>query len=404
MVISDQSDLEAFVRRASSDSVLAVDTEFLRENTYYPKLCLLQLATSAEVAIVDPFAVDDLGVLAELMQNQSIVKLFHAGTQDIEIILREVGVIPTPLFDTQIAAALLGFTQQVGYAPLVSSLCGVSLRKADSFSDWSRRPLSESQLQYAADDVIYLPKMYALMCEELDRKGRMAWLEPDFAELADPKKYNEDPRTRYRRLRRVGSMSGGQLAAAREVAAWREQRARTLNVPRKRVLADEQIVEACKREARTVSELFLVRGVKDRLDTGAARTVSKLIAKGLDLPESEWPRSDKANRSERNVDAEIDLMMSLVRIRAKENDVAVPTLASHDELAKVARGHREDVSVLKGWRRAIVGEELLALMEGRVSLSIVGGSVKVERVQGGGVQVDGDAQDGACAQDGNAQA
>ncbi len=378
MVISDQSDLEAFIERASTDTVLAIDTEFLRENTYYPKLCLLQFATSTEVAIVDPFAVDDLRALAPLMSNKGIVKLFHAGTQDIEIILREVGVMPSPLFDTQIAAALLGYTQQVGYAPLVSSLCGVSLKKADSFTDWSRRPLSESQLSYAADDVIYLPKMYALMCEELREKGRMAWLEPDFAELSDPRKYNEDPRTRYRRLRRAGSMTGGQLAAAREVAAWREERARALNVPRKRVLADEQIVEACKREARTISDLFLVRGVRDRLDTRAARTVSKLIAKGLDLPENEWPRSERTNRGERNVDAEIDLMMALVRIRAKENDVAVPTLASHDDLARVARGHYEDVSVLKGWRRALVGEDLLALMQGRIALSISDGSVHVD--------------------------
>ena len=161
-------------------SVLAIDTEFLREKTYYAKLCLIQLATDDETAIVDPFAVDDLKVLAPVLRNENVMKLFHAGNQDLEILLREVGVLPHPLFDTQVAAALLGHTQQIGYAALVHAECGVTLKKIDSFTDWSRRPLSDSQLEYAADDVVYLPRMYERMRAQLVELGRLAWLDRDF--------------------------------------------------------------------------------------------------------------------------------------------------------------------------------------------------------------------------------
>ena len=175
-------------------SVLAIDTEFLREKTYYAKLCLIQLATDDETAIVDPFAVDDLKVLAPVLRNENVMKLFHAGNQDLEILLREVGVLPHPLFDTQVAAALLGHTQQIGYAALVHAECGVTLKKIDSFTDWSRRPLSDSQLEYAADDVVYLPRMYERMRAQLVELGRLSWLDRDFEDLADPARYAANER------------------------------------------------------------------------------------------------------------------------------------------------------------------------------------------------------------------
>ena len=383
MYIANQEDLEAFANRAMRSSVLAIDTEFLREKTYYAKLCLLQLATDDETAIVDPFEVDDLRVLAPLLENESVVKLFHAGGQDLEILLREVGVLPRPLFDTQVAAALLGHTQQIGYAALVHAECGVTLKKIDSFTDWSRRPLSESQLEYAADDVAYLPRMYERMRAQLVELGRLAWLDRDFEDLADPKRYATNERERYRRLKRVSQLSRRQLAAAREVAAWRELEAQRRDVPRKWVVTDEQIVEACKREARTIDELFMVRGMSDRLSTKDARCVVALMSSALDAPPDAWPEPDRCGKNEPNVDAELDLMCALVRLRAKQNGVAFPTLASHDDLARVARGYREGVDLLRGWRRAIVGEELLELLDGRLTLSLDGG-LKVERREGPG--------------------
>ena len=380
MYIANQEDLEAFAKRAMRSSVLAIDTEFLREKTYYAKLCLLQLATDDETAIVDPFEVEDLRVLAPLLENESVVKLFHAGGQDLEILLREVGVLPRPLFDTQVAAALLGHTQQIGYAALVHAECGVTLKKIDSFTDCSRRPLSDSQLEYAADDVAYLPRMYERMRAQLVELGRLAWLDRDFEDLADPKRYATNERERYRRLKRVSQLSRRQLAAAREVAAWRELEAQRRDVPRKWVVTDEQIVEACKREARTIDELFMVRGMSDRLSTKDARCVVALMSSALDAPPDAWPEPDRCGKNEPNVDAELDLMCALVRLRAKQNGVAFPTLASHDDLARVARGYREGVDVLRGWRRSLVGEELLRLLEGKIALSLSDGEVKVTEV------------------------
>ncbi|CVH79887.1 Ribonuclease D [Coriobacteriaceae bacterium CHKCI002] len=380
MYIANQEDLEAFAKRAMRSSVLAIDTEFLREKTYYAKLCLLQLATDDETAIVDPFEVENLRVLAPLLENESAVKLFHAGGQDLEILLREVGALPRPLFDTQVAAALLGHTQQIGYAALVHAECGVTLKKIDSFTDWSRRPLSDSQLEYAADDVAYLPRMYERMRAQLVELGRLTWLDRDFEDLADPKRYATNERERYRRLKRVSQLSRRQLAAAREVAAWRELEAQRRDVPRKWVVTDEQIVEACKREARTIDELFMVRGMSDRLSTKDARCVVALMSSALDAPPDAWPEPDRCGKNEPNVDAELDLMCALVRLRAKQNGVAFPTLASHDDLARVARGYREGVDVLRGWRRSLVGEELLRLLEGKIALSLSDGEVKVTEV------------------------
>ena len=383
MYIATQENLAAFVERARSSSVLAIDTEFLREKTYYAKLCLLQMATDDEVVIVDPFEMDDLSVMAPLLEDERIVKLFHAAGQDLEIILREVGVLPRPVFDTQIAAALLGHTQQIGYAALVHAECGVSLKKIDSFTDWSRRPLSASQRDYAADEVVYLPRLYAGMRAALEEKGRLHWLDHDFEELSDPARYEANERERFRRLKRVSQLSRRQLSAAREVAAWRELEAQRRDVPRKWVVTDEQIVEACKREARTIDELFMVRGLSDRLSTKDARAVVSLISSALSAPPDTWPELDRCGKSEPNVDAELDLMSALVRLRAKENGIAFPTLASHDDLARVARGYREGVDLLRGWRRAIVGEELLELLDGRLTLSLDGG-LKVERREGPG--------------------
>lgn len=380
MYLADQASLEAFVERAMGAEVLAIDTEFLREKTYYPKLCLLQMATDDEVAIVDPLTVDDLGVLEPLLEDERTMKLFHAGGQDIEILLREVGSMPRPLFDTQVAAALLGHTQQIGYGALVHAECGVTLKKTDSFTDWSRRPLSDSQIDYAADDVIYLPRLYRKMKGKLESKGRLGWLAPDFEEMMNPEKYSEDPMLRYRRLKRVAQLNGRQLAAAREFAAWREEEARKRDMPRKWLVSDEQIVEACRRDARTIDDLYMVRGVREKLPVRDAREVLARMNKATSRPKSEWPELDKPSRSERNVDASLDLMCALVRLRAKENGVAMQTLASHSDLTALARGHFEGIDLMRGWRRALVGDELVDLLEGRIALSLVKGELFVERL------------------------
>ena len=379
MYIVSQDELVAFVERARNSSVLAIDTEFLREKTYYPKLCLIQMATDDESVIIDPFTVGDLHVLGSLFEDERIMKIFHAGYQDLEIIQYEIGVLPRPLFDTQVAASLLGQTQQIGYASLVHAICGVKLRKLDSFTDWTARPLSESQLEYAEADVTYLPKMYEVMKESLEKKGRLHWLDDEFAEMSKESTYVCDERERFRKLKHVMQLNRRQMAAAREMAAWREIVARKRNVPRKWVLTDEQIVEACKREPRKIDDLFMVRGVRERITTRDARTLIELVVAALDSSPEAWPVVAQPVKNEPNVDSQVDLLMSIVRMRAKEHDIAIHTLASHNDLIAIARGHYDDVDVLKGWRRELIGNELLELLEGRLTLSIVDGHVNIRK-------------------------
>ena len=380
MYISTQNELLEFIGRAKQSEILAIDTEFLREKTYYPQLCLLQMATEEEDVIVDPLTVGPLDALKELLLDQGITKLFHAGSQDIEIIYHELGCIPTPLFDTQIAAALLGHTLQIGYGSLVASVCGVTLKKGDSFTDWARRPLSKSQLAYAADDVIYLPKLYRKMHAKLEKLGRLTWLDADFAALGNEDRYKCNPRERFRKLKRVNQLSRKQLSAAREVAAWREEAAMRRNIPRKWLITDEQVVESCRREPQSIDQLFMVRGISEKLNTGDARAVLEAIKKGLEAPQEDWPSLPSKGRNEANVDVEVDALSAIARLRAKENDIAFQALVSMGDLTDVARGYA-DCDVLKGWRYEIVGKDLLAFMEGKLELQIVNGVLRVTNRQ-----------------------
>lgn len=377
MLVENDAQLKDFLALCEKSSYMAIDTEFLREKTYYAKLCLIQVAVEGCTAIIDPFTIEDLSVMAPVLTNQSVVKIFHASSQDIEILYHETGVVPDPVFDTQVAAALLGKSQQASYAALVQSFCQVTLPKKDSFTDWSRRPLSPSQVEYAADDVTYLPRIYHDMIEELNEKGRLSWLNDAFAEISNPKKYEIDPRNRYHKLKRVNQLSQRQMAAAREFAAWREERAQKLNIPRKWVVSDEQIVEACRREPRSLDELYMVRGLKESLKSGDARHVLQLINKGLTCPEEDLPQTKTNQRSEANVDIAVDLMNAIVRLRARENKIAPQTLAPHAELMKLARGHDEDCELLKGWRYHVVGKELSDFLEGKFLLQLIDGNLKI---------------------------
>lgn len=379
MLIDTDDALAAFAKRCQESPYMAIDTEFLRERTYFAKLCLLQIAIKGEIAIIDPFPIKNLKVLAPALTNPNIVKIFHACSQDMEIIYHDLGVVPTPVFDTQVAASIQGKLQQASYASLVSSYCGVNLEKKDSYTDWSRRPLRPSQVEYAADDVRYLPRIWKTMLADLKKENRLNWLDTAFDELTDPAKYQVDPRERFRKLRRVNQLSPKQMAAAREFAAWREEKAMKRNVPRKWVCSDEQIVEACRREARSIDELYMVRGLRGSLRTDDARHVVDAIRRGLECPDEDLPSFGNRNRNEENVDVVVDLMGAIVHLRAKENHIAVQTLAPHAELTKLARGKKKDCILLKGWRRKVIGEELLALVEGKFLLGLDGGNLKIVR-------------------------
>ncbi len=378
--IDNQEGLAALAKEAMTSRYVAIDTEFLREKTYYPNLCLVQLCTEGGTYVVDPFAVDDLGVLAPVFENEAAVKLFHAGTQDIEILYREVGAMPRPIFDVQVAAALLGQSYQAGLASLLSSFLGVNIKKSDSFTDWTRRPLAASQLSYAAEDVIYLPRLYEVMTTRLEELGRLHWLDDEFADMTNPENYEVDPYARYRRLKRGNQLSRKQMAAAREVAAWREVQAQRRDIPRKWVLSDEQVVEACKREATSIDELFMVRGVKQGMSTRDAREVAQLMKKAFASDESTWPKPDAPSQCEPNVDFPLDLMQALMRARSKETGIAMQTFGSHGDMALLARGHVEESALMKGWRRKIIGNDLVRLLEGRIRLGLNENELVVEEI------------------------
>lgn len=377
MLIDTDQQFVAFLERCKKSPYIAIDTEFLREKTYYPKLCLLQMGIEDEIAIVDPFKIRNLAALADVLVDPSIVKIFHACSQDVEILYHETGVVPSPIFDTQIAAAVLGKTQQASYSSLVSQYCDVNLPKKDSFTDWSQRPLSDSQIHYAADDVKYLPQIYYEMLAQLKKKNRLSWLEETFADLSKKEKYEIDPRVRYKKLKRVNQLNARQQAAAREFAAWRELQAQRLNIPRKWVVSDEQIVEACRREARTLDELYMVRGMKESLKTSDARKVLAALIVGLDCPQSELPDVRPKSKNENNVDVILDVMNALVRMRAREHEIAPQTLAPQAELLKLARGHYDDSELMQGWRYTLVGKDLRTLLEGGFALQIHDGNLEI---------------------------
>lgn len=379
MLIDDDLQLKAFVKRCCTSPYMAIDTEFLREKTYYARLCLIQVAIEGEVAIIDPFAIKDITLLNDALTSPDVVKIFHASSQDIEILYHETGVVPRPVFDTQVAAALLGKSQQASYSSLVSSYCSVNLPKKDSFTDWSQRPLKDSQIRYAADDVVYLPQIYYDMVEVLNEKNRLHWLDEAFEEISSPEKYEIKPEERYRKLRRVNQLNAQQMAAAREFAAWRELKAQKINVPRKWIVSDEQIVEACRREARTIDELFMVRGMRESLRAEDARQAVACIKKGLSCPKEQLPQVHEKPKNEHNVDIVVDLMNAVVHLRARENHIAPQTLAPQAELMKLARGHDDECELLKGWRYKVIGKELKELLKGKFSLRIADGNLEIIR-------------------------
>lgn len=375
--ITTDAELETLAAQLEGSKLLAIDTEFMREKTYFAKLCLLQINNGTVSALIDPLSVSDLSPLVPVLTDKNCVKVFHAGTQDIDILYHETGVTPFPIFDTQIAASLLGYPLQVGYGPLVRSVCNVKLAKADSYTDWSRRPLTNNQVKYALEDVVYLPQMYEWLQAELERKGRLTWCERDFAELANPKSYEHDPREMWQRVKRASSLSRGQLAIAREIAAWRETEAIRRDLPRKWVLADEAVVEIARKAPKTRERLLEVRGLSNRLSSRDVNQILEAVRKGKELPQGQWPKLTRSPKGEVEAEGSVELLSSLLEVRAEENDVAAPLIATHSDLSKLVRGHREGLPLLEGWRYEIVGRELVELLEGRLALYLEKGAIKV---------------------------
>ena len=355
---------------------IVMDTEILRERTYFPKFCLLQIAVPDLVACIDPLALESLEPLFEIIFNPAIPKVFHSGRQDLEIFYHLCGKLPGPVFDTQIAAPLLGLGEQVSYANLVTELLGVNLTKSHSRTDWTRRPLSPEQLRYAADDVIYLERAYLIMLQRLEKLGRLAWLEGDFKELLDPANYQNPPALAWQRISGSSQLKSKPLSILQTLAAWREQTARSQDLPRGWVLKDDALLDLARQQPSNQDELKLVRGIDERVVKRHGAVICRLIQEAAgQSPQSveQRPRSGKKTLDQ---EAVLDLLTAVVRLRATQNTLNPTLLASRKDLEQFLDGEPH-ARLLHGWRKSMVGDELIAVMQGVVTLKIEDGRLTV---------------------------
>ena len=368
--------LQAFCNQIAGAGWIALDTEFLREKTYYPKLCLLQIATPDVVACIDPLALDDLDPLLDLIFDPGITKVMHSARQDMEIFFHLRGAAPAPVFDTQIAALLLGYPDQIGYGNLVREMLGVSLEKLHTRADWSLRPLSGPQLQYAADDVIYLVDVYRQLQAKLQQLGRLEWLAEDFQQLSSADLYHTHPEQAWLKVKGSNRLKGASLAVLQSLAKWREQRAIRSDRPRGWILRDDALVEIARHRPVSVASLGKLRGLNERLVSKSGAELVALVAQAVDSKPQPFPNAADRVRLTPVQDALVDAMLALVRLSGAQHALNPAVLASRKELEKLALGNA-DTDVMHGWRRKLVGEQLQALLAGELDLAVRDGQLVI---------------------------
>ncbi|HEV2509993.1 ribonuclease D [Bosea sp. (in: a-proteobacteria)] len=376
-LINTTAELADACSRLAAHPFVTVDTEFLRETTYYPKLCLIQIASPDEAVMVDPLAEGlDLAPFMALMTDQNVVKVFHAARQDLEIVWMLGRVLPTPLFDTQVAAMVCGYGDSVGYEQLVNDLAKARVDKSSRFTDWSRRPLSEAQLVYAESDVTHLRDIYLALQADLAASGRESWVAEEMAVLNSPGTYEVKPENAWQRLK--GRLrKPKELAVLMELAAWREREAQHRDVPRQRVLKDDALMDIVQRAPRSTEALGELRSVPNGFERSrAGGEVLAAIERALAIDPRDLPRLER-ERGRPGNGAVLDLLKVLLKATADAERVAPKIIASTDDLEEIAGDDEADVPALHGWRREIFGEKALALKNGSLSLRIVRGRVTV---------------------------
>jgi len=368
-------------RLAKSD-FLAVDTEFMRENTYWPELCLVQIANSQEAAAIDPLAegIDLSPLLHLLTENEEVLKVFHAGGQDVEIIVNLTGKTPHPIFDTQIAMMAISQSEQIGYANLVETWLGLTIDKGARFTDWSRRPLTERQIEYAIGDVTHLAAIFPRILRKLIKTGRGAWLDAEMEKLADPANYLTDPGQAWKRIRQPGR-NPQVLGRLKALAAWREAEAQHKNIPRGRIMRDETLADIASHPPRVQADLAKVRGLSAAWkDNDIGKRLMKVLAEAAPLPKEEMPEKVKQGAPLGREGALVaDLLKLLLKIRAREIDVAPRLLTRADELEALASGVR-NLPVLEGWRYEVFGKDALDLVEGKLAFAVEKGKLKMTHI------------------------
>jgi ribonuclease D len=377
-LITDTAALEAACERLSGDDFLAVDTEFHRETTYWPQVCLIQVASSDYDVLVDPLAKGiDLAPLNQLLADSSRTKVFHAARQDLEIFSRLIGHVPGPVFDTQIAAMACGLGDSISYENLVSKVVRGTVDKSSQFTDWVRRPLTDKQLTYARGDVLYLREIYKILRGKLEKQSRMEWIEDEHAALLDPEIYQFDPETAWKRLK-IRKYRNDYLAVLANVASWRERVAQETDKPRGRILKDDAIQEIAQQKPRTLEALERMRAVqqgfgKSRHGAGLLQAINQ----ALDDPDAYAPKVDEPERSGPPPGAIVELLKVLLKQVSDDAGVATRLIANAADVESLAREKEPDIAALKGWRRELFGEKALKLKSGKLALAASPKGVKI---------------------------
>jgi ribonuclease D len=368
--IDSPDELGAFCKSIGAAPWIAVDTEFVRDKTYYPKFCLLQIANGSQAACIDPLGIEDLRPVEALLFDRAITKVFHAARQDLEIFFHRFQAVPAPIFDTQLAATLIGHPEQIGYASLVSAMLGLTVDKEHTRTDWTQRPLSAAQKKYAANDVIHLAALYPKIREQLDRLGRTAWLADDFLALEDSRLYVNRPEDAWQRIGGLERLKPDQFALAVRLAAWRETTAQKNDLPRNWILRDDALLEIALRKPRSREALQALRGIEARAVQRYGDAMIALIQApddGRTVP----PQPHRVQRRNAQTDAILDAMSALVRLRCIEHTINPAVVASRKDLEE-ALGSPDSAKVLQGWRRSLAGNDIRAFLAGKAVLRMSG--------------------------------
>ena len=364
----------------------AIDTEFVREETYRPQLCLVQLGTHDDVWLVDPFEISDMTPLVELLADASVEKIVHAGQQDFEIFFAGTEEVPRKIFDTQVAAALLGRGTQISYGRLVEAALGVTIKKGEQYTDWSRRPLRKAQVEYAKGDVLHLPRLRDCLFADLSERGRGAWLEDELRFYQDPTTYVRPPRELYRRVKGAARLQPRELGILRELAEWRETEATQRDRPRNRIVRDDCLLELARRAPKNHDAISQVRGIHPRLLKRSAKDILRCVEQGKSLPASELPASLEKDPLDERVELAVNLLDTVLQALSAETEVAATYIGTKRDLTELAKrclcGDREvqegdDLRLLQGWRYELAGRNLVAVLGGNAVVRIDDGHVRI---------------------------
>jgi len=377
LYIDNDEALAQFCATLAQVSYCAIDTEFIRESTYYAELALIQIGSGENLACIDPLAITDFTPFAELLAKPDLLKLFHSCSQDLEILYQKFGAVPAPIFDTQLAAAVLGYNHQISYADLVQQICGVALEKKHTRANWMRRPLSQDELDYAMDDVRYLLTVYERLNEQLQTSRRDGWMEKDLRALTDPAKYEVDLSQVWKRLKGVLKLKGEKLQIASDLCRWREELAQKQNRPRRWIVKDDTLIELARQKPSSESDLSSIPELQEKTIRRHGAELLAIIARAAQVDPADWPQHDKVNSLDKQQLALGDCLMALCRVIAEENDIALATLVVRKDIDNLILNSKSS-RLTQGWRFTMAGEKLLEFIHGQTAISVANDALQLE--------------------------